>query len=359
MKRGIYLSFILVVCAQFSFAQQRKANISFNKTAHNFGKIKEADGLVSTVFEFVNTGNVPLIIQDVQTSCGCTTPEYSKEPVRPGEKGFVKALYDPSGRPGFIDKEITVKSNAENSPIVLKISGTVVPKEPSMEEQFRYTMGDLRLQSSHIGFGKIAPGSSATQTINVLNSGTAQVKINFIQVPPFVTAKAKPEVLKPGQKGVIEVTYNTAKKNDWGFLIDYLYFSLNGSNNPDHKVTITAEIIEDFSKMTEAQKANAPRISFDNPNHEFGAVKAGTKVEHDFTFTNKGKSDLIIRKINTTCGCTTSAPKDLVIKPGASSSIKAVFNTQGYRNAQTKVFTVITNDPLSSTITLWVKGKVE
>lgn len=359
MKKIAYISLVFVLCAQFSIAQQRKANISFNKTVHNFGKIKEADGTVSTVFEFVNTGNVPVIIQDVQTSCGCTTPEYSKQPVRAGEKGFVKAVFDPAGRPGSFTKEITVKSNAENSPMVLKITGTVVPKEPSMEEQFRYTMGDLRLQSSHIGFGKIAPGSSATQTINVLNPGTKPVKLNFIQVPPFLSTKAKPEVLKPGQKGIIEVTYNTAKKNDWGFLIDYLYFSLNGSKNPDHKVTITAEIIEDFSKMTESQKANAPKISFDNPNYEFGAVKAGTKVEHDFTFTNKGKSDLIIRKINTTCGCTTSAPKDLVIKPGASSSIKAIFNTQGYRNAQTKVVTVITNDPLSSTITLWMKGKVE
>jgi Protein of unknown function (DUF1573) len=359
MKRIVYLSLVFVVCAQFSIAQQRKASISFNKTAHNFGKIKEADGLVSTVFEFVNTGNVPVIIQDVQTSCGCTTPEYSKQPVRAGEKGFVKAVFDPAGRPGSFTKEITVKSNAENSPMVLKITGTVEQKEPSMEEQFRYTMGELRLQSSHIGFGKIAPGSSATQTINVLNPSKNAVKVNFIQVPPFLMAKAKPEVLKPGQKGVIEVTYNSAKKNDWGFLIDYLYFSLNGSKNPDHKVTITAEIIEDFSKMTEAQKANAPKISFDNPNYEFGAVKAGTKVDHDFTFTNKGKSDLIIRKINTTCGCTTSAPKDLVIKPGASSSIKAIFNTQGYKNEQTKVVTVITNDPLSSTITLWMKGKVE
>lgn len=359
MKRLIYLSIVLVVCAQWTIAQQRKANISFKQTSYDFGKIKEVDGLASTVFEFINTGSVPIIIQDVQSSCGCTSPEYSKEPVKPGEKGFVKAVYNPEGRPGTFNKEITVKSNAENSPVVLKISGSVIPKEPSMEEQFRYTMGDLRLQSSHIGFGKIAPGTSATQTINVINPSANPIKVNFVQIPPFLTAKVKPEVIKPGQKGVIEVTYNTTKKNDWGFLIDYLYFSLNGSKNPDHKVTITAEIIEDFSKMTEAQKANAPRISFDNPNYEFGAVKAGTKVEHDFTFTNKGKSNLIIRKVNTTCGCTTTVPKDMVIKPGASSSIKAVFNTQGYRNEQTKVVTVITNDPLSSSITLWIKGKVE
>lgn len=359
MKRLIYFSFVLVVFTQLSVAQQRKATISFKQTTHDFGKIKEVDGLVSTVFEFTNTGSAPLIIQDVQSSCGCTTPEYSKEPVKPGEKGFVKAIYNPEGRPGQINKEITIKSNAENSPVILKISGSVIQKEPSMEEQFRYTMGDLRLQSSHIGFGKIAPGSTATQTVNVINPGTKPIKVNFVQVPPFLVAKIKLEVIQPGQKAVIEITYNAAKKNDWGFLIDYLYFSLNGSKNPDHKVTITAEILEDFSKMTAAQKEKAPKISFDDPNYEFGAVKAGTKVEHDFTFTNKGKSDLIIRKINTTCGCTTVAPKDLVIKPGSQSSIKAVFNTLGYRNEQTKVVTVITNDPLSSTITLWIKGKVE
>jgi hypothetical protein len=178
-------------------------------------------------------------------------------------------------------------------------------------------------------------------------------------VPSFLKVKAKPEILKPQQRGVIEISYDAAKKNDWGFLIDYLYFSFNGSNNTDHKITITAEIVEDFSKLTPEQKSNAPKIAFDNPNYNFGEVKAGTLVTYDFQFVNNGKTNLEIRKINTTCGCTSSAPKDKIIKPGASSSIKATFNTTGYKNAQTKVVTVITNDPASPTITLWLKGTVQ
>jgi hypothetical protein len=359
MKKIWYFPVLIFVISQVTLGQQRKASISFKQTSYDFGKIKEADGLVTNVFEFINTGSLPVIIQDVQSSCGCTTPEYSKVPVKPGEKGYVKVAYNPEGRPGAFNKEITVKTNAENSPVILKILGSVIPKEPTVEEQYRYTMGSIKMQSSHVGFGKINPGAVKTENLNILNPGNQPVKIGFIQVPLFLKVKAKPEVLKPGQSGIIEISYDAAKKNDWGFLIDYLYFSLNESNNTDHKITITAEIIEDFTKLTPEQKANAPKISFENPNYNFGTVNAGTQVEYDFQFTNKGKSDLEIRKINTTCGCTTSAPKDKIIKPGASSTIKATFNTSGYRNAQTKVVTVITNDPTSPTITLWLKGTVQ
>jgi hypothetical protein len=124
-------------------------------------------------------------------------------------------------------------------------------------------------------------------------------------------------------------------------------------------LTITADIKEDFSKLTPAQLEKAPKISFENINYTFEKISEGSKVENDFKFTNTGKSDLLIRKLSTTCGCTTTAPKDMVIKPGASSSIKATFNTKGYKGSQNKTITVITNDPNSPQVTLWIKGTVE
>jgi len=102
--------------------------IKFEKIEHNFGKIKEGT-LATYSFEFENTGKAPLILSTVQASCGCTTPEWPKEPIMPGKKATIKAAYNSYGRPGAFHKVITVKSNA-GADIILSIKGEVLVNTP-------------------------------------------------------------------------------------------------------------------------------------------------------------------------------------------------------------------------------------
>ena len=84
--------------------------IKFVEETHDFGNIKE--GTQATFeFKFMNTGNAPLILESVQASCGCTTPEWSREPIAPGHSGKVIATYNSASRPGPFSKTITVKYN--------------------------------------------------------------------------------------------------------------------------------------------------------------------------------------------------------------------------------------------------------
>ncbi len=92
--------------------------------AYDFGKIKEGEK-VEHEFKFTNTGASPLIISNVQASCGCTTPEYSKNPIAPGEKGMVKVVFNSSGQPGKQHKIVTVTSNALSTNTLLHIRGEV------------------------------------------------------------------------------------------------------------------------------------------------------------------------------------------------------------------------------------------
>jgi hypothetical protein len=105
----------------------KPSTLSFNETTHNFGAIKEINGQVSCNFEFTNKGKTPVTVNSVKASCGCTTPDWTKEPVAPGKKGYVKATYDPKSRPGKFSKSITVSTSTGES-IVLKIEGNVEPK---------------------------------------------------------------------------------------------------------------------------------------------------------------------------------------------------------------------------------------
>jgi hypothetical protein len=100
--------------------------IEFTKETHDYGTVKYgADG--TCTFEFKNTGNEPLIISNAKGSCGCTVPEWPKEPIAPGAKGSIKVKYD-TKRPGAINKSVTITSNAVNEPTkVIRIKGNVLP----------------------------------------------------------------------------------------------------------------------------------------------------------------------------------------------------------------------------------------
>jgi len=100
--------------------------MKMDKVVHDYGTIeKNADGTCE--FKFTNTGKTPLIISKCQASCNCTVPTCPIEPILPGNSGTIKVSYGTS-RVGIISKQITVYSNAKNSPIILNIKGNVVEK---------------------------------------------------------------------------------------------------------------------------------------------------------------------------------------------------------------------------------------
>jgi len=104
-----------------------KAEMTFKYTDHNFGNV-ESGSDVSYDFEFINTGKEPLLINNVSTSCGCTTPSWPREPIPSKGRATIKVRYD-SNRIGNFSKTITVYSNSTNSPVVLSIKGSVQYKQ--------------------------------------------------------------------------------------------------------------------------------------------------------------------------------------------------------------------------------------
>jgi Protein of unknown function (DUF1573) len=96
----------------------------FEKEEYNFGTIKQGDK-VEYSFEFVNSGKEALIITEAHGSCGCTVPEWPKQPLKKGEKGTIKVTFNSAGKEGMQDKTVTITSNAADSPKVLHIKGTV------------------------------------------------------------------------------------------------------------------------------------------------------------------------------------------------------------------------------------------
>ena len=99
--------------------------IEFEKDIHDFGKMIQGEK-VSYGFKFKNTGKSDLVISQVNTSCGCTAPKFSQEPIKPGEERVITVTFDSKGRKGIQNKSITVLSNCQPSTTVVRIKAMVI-----------------------------------------------------------------------------------------------------------------------------------------------------------------------------------------------------------------------------------------
>ena len=122
IMKKFMLSTLLLICGIMVASAQ--AEIKFDKTTHNFGKFSESSPVVTCTFTFTNTGDKPLIINQAVASCGCTVPEYTKDPIQPGDKGTIKVTYNGTGKfPGHFKKSITVRTNGKVEMTRLYIEG--------------------------------------------------------------------------------------------------------------------------------------------------------------------------------------------------------------------------------------------
>jgi hypothetical protein len=128
MKNILSVLFISLLSASV-YAQDKIAKIEFESKTIDYGTIeKGSDGI--RVFKFKNTGNAPLIVSDVKSSCGCTVPKKPTAPIMPGKTGEIEVKYD-TNRVNPIRTTITVTSNAETQTVALKIKGTVIDSSKS------------------------------------------------------------------------------------------------------------------------------------------------------------------------------------------------------------------------------------
>ena len=119
---------MLLLLSATTLSAKGKTDITFSNNAHDFGTIKADKGSVTATYEFTNTGDEPLTIINVTNGgCGCTKPEYPRQPIAPGKKGTIKITFNPRGRSGEFNRSVKVKVSSMKSRKVLTFSGVIVP----------------------------------------------------------------------------------------------------------------------------------------------------------------------------------------------------------------------------------------
>lgn len=296
-KIGVILLFFVLGMATIASAQ-KKATINFVVTEHNFGTFKEEAGNQSHRYDFTNKGNDTLKIYSVKAACGCTTVDWTKTGIAPGGKGFVSITYDPRNRPGPFNKTVDVRTNDPDKPnITLAVKGDVTPRQRTIADDYPQKLGNLRFGSAQLVIQNATTNAVKTDTMKIYNEWGQTMTFTFTKLPPYIAVKAVPEKLKPGQKGYLLISYDAAKRNDFGYVYDRFTFETNDTLQPEKQVAVSANITEDFASMTPEQLAKAPKAKFANTSYDFGSIQEGTNVEYDYVLTNEGENDLYIRKV--------------------------------------------------------------
>lgn len=351
MKKGFLMSVVLLAAAAV-MAQQPV--ITFQKTEHDFGKINEEDGRVSTIFEFKNEGMEPLVLSNVRASCGCTTPTWTKTPVEPGETGTITVTYNPNGRPGRFQKTVTITSNASNPSVKVYIKGEVLPKQAKPVNKYTVTMGDLSLKGKAMNFGTILKGKNKTEAIEYANLTDHDITVDLIY-DSFLTPALSLTTLKPNEAGTLHINFDTEKCRQWGLVTSTAYIVVNGKSekSEEYAIHLTANIEEDFSALTVAERQQAP-IAEIPAEINLGTIKAGQKSVKKVNIKNAGVNPLYIRTYTKTAtNLDITLQKTDNIKGGKTTTLTATVNTTDADGKTLEPGTYrrqiefMTNDPLA------------
>ncbi|MCG8697969.1 MAG: DUF1573 domain-containing protein [Bacteroidales bacterium] len=358
MRYLLVLAFFLLV--QFSGYSQKIEDISIDNPVFRFGQARETSGIFDHTFYVTNSANQSLIIKQVYGTCGCLIVKHFNKEILPGATGEITVSVDPSSQIGRFSEVLKVNTNIIDAIITLKVEGYVLPS--SGIKNYNHSIGSMLLSNKQVNFGYMNKGDKNRIYVPVSNNGKNPVSISLHNVPDHIDVFVKPVELEPEGFGVMEINYYSSKIDDWDFTYHQLNITVEDMVNKEQwngKLSIAANIREDFSAMISEDSINAPVAVFKSKEYKFGTVEEGDLVKMSYTLRNNGKNDLYIRKVKPSCGCTVSKPDKTHLKSNEETEIQAIFNTAGYRGKQKKGITVITNDPINYKQYLWLEGEVK
>lgn len=354
MRRCSLSIFILFVTALSVAAQPR---ISSNKEVHNFGQI-EWKKPVTVEYTITNTGNEPLVLTDVTTSCACSVADWTKEPIAPGAKGTVTASFDAKAL-GRFEKSVGIYSNAEPHLIYLKFRGEVVREVKDFSRTHPFEIGQIRIDKNEIAFADARRGEKPTLTIGVVNESEHPYEPVLMHLPPYLKMEAEPNVLLKGKQGTVTLTLNTDLLQDFGLTQATVYLSRFAGDkiSEDNEIPVSAILLPNFSQMTAQDSLNAPAIRLSETEIDLSEkLKKKRKASHSIVVTNEGKTPLQISKLQVFNSSVEVSLKKTVIPPGETTKLKVSIRRRDVGNKKHHLrILMITNDPMRPKMEINIK----
>ena len=350
---GIFLTGFLFLSYTVSVWSQQEAETQYpvftcDERVHDFGKIREVESFAMHEFVIKNTGTVPLVIAHVLSSCGCAQPEWSQQPIAPGQEGFVIVTYDMKDRPGPFRKNITVYTNERRLRQVLTIVGDVVPKPQTLNVLFHDTIGMVQMERNSFMFSAVRPQEVQATEIWIQNFGEEDVNVAIEDVPEYVNVTV-PDRLIGDYPERLKVELDATKVDEkmrGRKLIQFTWKEVSASGKSiTHAVPISVNFIDDFSSLTSEEKADAPSLQFSTAFLEYGKLNK-KRVYKELAIKNTGKSTLHLHSITIdNPNAQITGFKKSALQSEETLKIRIYVNPKDFNDYLATNLVVVSNDP--------------
>lgn len=333
-------------------------------SVHNYGTFHESDGEQRATFVVVNTGDSPLVITRVQPTCGCTVARFTTTAIAPGESGMVNVTYSPTGRPGPFEKTVWVYTNSVPNRTRLTIKGITIGAEGTVAKYFPEHAAHLVATQTTLAAGEVRKGLIRNNVVTLYNPTRDSVAVAFDNNTSHINIVAKPDTIVPGGISTICFFFNSQRTPVWGINDDTITMITHPVGKDDDtqqsKFNLVANVVEDFSNLTNEQLVQAPVCTVSD--HKIvlgdGDIAGDNPLVASLELTNTGKSDLVVHRIMTLDTAMSGACDKTLVKPGEKAIVTIKIDpTKVKGDVLNSDFTIITNDPVNPRIVVRVVGK--
>ncbi len=368
MKR-IYLIIYSLLLPVIAFAQPK---VEVENGSLKLGEL--AFQMPKTV-EFIlhNNGKSPLIISEVQPSCGCVSVNYSSKPVAPGKKTTVTAVYD-AMMLGTFYRELAVYTNAGEEPIYLGFSGKVVenPSVQSYEKEYPIDLGNVRLSTNAIEFDDVNKGDHPVAELMVANTGDKDFQPQLMHLPSYLKAEYFPATIRKGRVGKVRLTLDSE-----GLMMDglnqtsiYMARFMGDRVSDKNEIVVSAVRLPGFQGLTASQLALAPNIVLmDGEEMVLKSAEDGSKgvtgdivipmqgkkkkLSKTLTLTNIGESPLTVQTVQVFNNALGVRLSNRVVPAHGTETLKITVDTRMLPKAKAQPrILIISDDPRHAKVML-------
>ena len=324
--------------------------LTWLESIHDFGAFSEDLGIVTCNIPFVNSGNEPLVITAARVTCGCTVADYPTDPIAPGDTASISVKYNAVGRPGRFDKKVYVYANTNPERSSIAIKGVVIGASNTLKSRFPIDAGPLKLRAATVPFGQVTRGNLKTVYLDAYNQSTDTLTPAWTSIPKGIQIEGAPKQVPPGEQTTFSFFVDTTELPEWGVNTGEATLYPRGIGTSDSISVSTIVIMEeDFSKLSPAQRKEAPVMSVTPDKYSLGTLKidSGTYTA-EFKIANSGKKPLIIRRVYTSDPAITSIDLSAKsVKHDKEATLRLTVDTSRLKSSEllNARINIITNAP--------------
>lgn len=321
---------------------------------YDFGLMKEVAGPKTGVSRFVNLGPDTLSVLDVRPSCGCTSAEYTEDPIAPGDTAVIRYTYDPAMRPGKFAKHVRV-SLSDGSSASIAISGNVLGTPESLSTLYPVEAGQLRLSDSVLSLGDVTWGRAPMTFVNAYSLSLDSIAPVAKSPVKGLSVRQSARKAGPGDIVTFSINFDSRAIDRYGDL----EFPVEISDGADGaaSVAVRAFVTPDTEYLRLKQNGRNPAADVSSKLIELGEGIAAGTLRPEITVTNSGRGPLEILGVSCASDAFVFDRLPKTVKPGKGGVIRMTVDVSRLPSGPFRIpLKIVTNDPDRPVLTVSAAG---